>query len=111
MPPVRGFSRIFTVPSAGARSRKASIEAVRAIDVEFCLVALPVAPDQVGFGGRDRGLFLRLRFRLPLLRVAERELGLLELDRRDEIALAEIELGAVHVVLRLHDATSSALRR
>src|SRR5690349_9142410 len=51
--------------------------------------------------GRGRRALLRLGLLQPLLGVRQRELRLLILDLRDQIALAEIELRALDVVLGL----------
>ena len=99
-PPERGFWRMLTDAVGGrARACSASIEALRPLDVGLRLVAparLPMSSASAPALRRQRS---RLDFLQPLLGVAERELRAFVLDARDEVALAEIQLGAIDVVL------------
>src|SRR5205823_5886688 len=82
----------------------------RPIDVELGLVAFALLPEELRIGARRRLEVSGLDLLEPLLGVRERELGLVELDPRDEVALAEIELRALDVVLRLHQVRRLLLR-
>ena len=107
------FGRMLTMPSAGAFDDAAprSTRCVRSTST-CALSRLRCLPTTLGVGaGLDRQ-GLRLDLLQPLFGVGRAtSLRLFELDARDEIALAEIELRAIDVVLRLHQRRRLLLER
>src|SRR4051812_7972557 len=88
--------------AVGGRDQLQRIDRLlRALDVELRLVAAPPLADQFGFRRRLVGHDLGFDFLETLFGVADRELGVFVFDLRDEIAFAQIEPGALDVVLRL----------